>query len=173
MKNLESIRLIVLDVDGTMTDGGIYIDSNGIEHKKFNIKDGAGIILAESIGIEFMILTGRKSACVEQRAKELNIKYVCQGIHCKVDYLKDFARNKGLLADHIAYIGDDLNDLPAMRFVGVAACPLDAADEVKALCDYVLPVNGGEGVVRAFVNLLLKSTDKFEEAQSNLFPIRD
>ena len=65
MRNLESIRLIVLDVDGTMTDGGIYIDNNGIEQKKFNIKDGAGIILAESIGIEFMILTGRKSACVE------------------------------------------------------------------------------------------------------------
>ena len=119
MRNLESIRLIVLDVDGTMTDGGIYIDNNGIEQKKFNIKDGAGIILAESIGIEFMILTGRKSACVEQRAKELNIKYVCQGIHYKVDYLKDFARNKALLAENIAYIGDDLNDLPAMHFVGV------------------------------------------------------
>lgn len=173
MKNLESIKLIVLDVDGTMTDGGIYIDSNGIEQKKFNIKDGAGILLAESIGIEFMILTGRKSVCVEQRAKELNIKYVCQGIHRKADYLKDFARNKGLLPEHIAYIGDDLNDLPAMYFVGVAACPLDAVEEVKTFCDYVLPANGGEGVIRAFVNLLLKSIDRFEEAQTNLFPIRD
>lgn len=173
MKNLESIKLIVLDVDGTMTDGGIYIDSNGIEQKKFNIKDGAGILLAESVGIEFMILTGRKSVCVEQRAKELNIKYVCQGIHCKVDYLKVFARKKNLLPSHIAYIGDDLNDLPAMHFVGVAACPLDAVEEVKTFCDYVLPVNGGAGVIRAFVNLLLKSTDRFEEAQTNLFPIRD
>lgn len=173
MKHLESIKLIVLDVDGTMTDGGIYIDSNGIEQKKFNIKDGAGIILAESIGIEFMILTGRKSVCVEQRAKELNVKYVCQGIQYKADYLKDFARNKGLVAEHIAYIGDDLNDLPVMHFVGVSACPLDAVDEVKTYCDYVLPVNGGEGVVRAFVNLLLKSIDRFEEAQTNLFPIRN
>ena len=136
MRNLESIRLIVLDVDGTMTDGGIYIDNNGIEQKKFNIKDGAGIILAQSIGIEF-------------------------------------ARNKALLAENIAYIGDDLNDLPAMHFVGVSACPLDAVDEVKTFCDYVLPVNGGEGVVRAFVNLLLKSINRFEEAQTNLFPIRD
>ena len=78
-------------------------------------------------------------------AKELNIKYVCQGIHYKVDYLKDFARNKALLAENIAYIGDDLNDFPAMHFVGVSACPLDAVDEVKTFCDYVLPVNGGEG----------------------------
>lgn len=82
---------------------------------------------------------------------------------------KDFARNKALLAENIAYIGDDLNDLPAMHFVGVSACPLDAVDEVKTFCDYVLPVNGGEGVVRAFVNLLLKSINRFEEAQTNLF----
>lgn len=173
MKDIESIKLIVLDVDGTMTDGGVYIDNNGIEQKKFNIKDGAGIILAESIGIEFMILTGRKSVCVEQRAKELSIKYVCQGIHHKVDYLKDFALNNALSAEHIAYIGDDLNDLPAMHFVGISACPLDAADEVKSYCDYVLPVNGGEGVVRSFINILLKSTNRFEEAQKNLFPIKD
>lgn len=170
MKSLESIKLIVLDVDGTMTDGGVYIDNNGLELKKFNIKDGAGIILAESIGLEFMILTGRKSICVEQRAKELNIKYVCQGIHHKADYLKDFVRDKSFSAEHIAYIGDDLNDLPAMHFVGISACPLDATDEVKAYCDYVLPVNGGEGAVRSFINMLLKSIGKFEEAQANLFP---
>lgn len=168
---LKDVNLIVLDVDGTMTDGGVYIDNNGIETKKFSIKDGAGIILAESVGIEFIILTGRKSYCVEQRAKELKIRNVFQGIHNKVDYLKEFLYSNSLNARNIAYIGDDLNDLPAMYICGVTACPIDAADEVKAYCDFVLPVKGGEGVVRVFVNMLLKSIGKFEEAQNKLFPI--
>lgn len=168
---LKDINLIVLDVDGTMTDGGVYIDNNGLETKKFNIKDGAGIILAESVGIEFMILTGRKSFCVEQRAKELKIKNVIQGIQNKADYLKEFLYSNSLNASNVAYIGDDLNDLPAMHICGITACPIDAADEVKACCDFVLPVKGGDGVVRAFVNVLLKSIGKFVEAQNKLFPI--
>lgn len=171
MIEFKGIKLIVLDVDGTMTDGGVYIDNNGVETKKFSIKDGAGIILAESVGIEFMILTGRKSVCVEQRAKELKIKNVFQGIHNKVDYLKEFLYSNSLSADNVAYLGDDLNDLPAMHICGIAACPIDAADEVKAYCDFVLPVKGGDGVVRVFVNMLLKSIGKLELAQSNLFPI--
>ncbi|GHU76604.1 3-deoxy-D-manno-octulosonate 8-phosphate phosphatase [Spirochaetia bacterium] len=170
--NLEQITLIVLDVDGTMTDGGIYIDNNRVETKKFNIKDGAGIVLAQSVGIEFMILTGRTSACVEQRADELHIKYVVQGIQNKVDYLKDFAVSHSLLPENIAYIGDDLNDLPAMHYAGVSACPIDAADEVKAYCDFVLPQKGGEGVVRVFVEMLLKEQGLWEKAVNNVFPIK-
>jgi 3-deoxy-D-manno-octulosonate 8-phosphate phosphatase (KDO 8-P phosphatase) len=169
--NLGKITLIVLDVDGTMTDGGIYIDNNRVETKKFNIKDGAGILLAQSVGIEFMILTGRSSNCVEQRANELHIKYVIQGIHHKADYLKGFAADHNLLPEYIAYIGDDLNDLPAMRYAGVSACPIDAADEVKAYCDYILPQKGGDGVIRTFVELLLKEKKLWEKAVDNVFPI--
>ena len=169
--NLEKITLIVLDVDGTMTDGGVYIDSNGIETKKFNIKDGAGIVLAQSAGIDFMILTGRSSACVEQRAKELNIKYTAQGIQNKAAYVKDFASANRLLPEQIAYIGDDLNDLPSMHYVGVSACPADASDEVKAYCDFVLPQKGGEGAVRTFVELLLKERKLWESAINNVFPM--
>jgi 3-deoxy-D-manno-octulosonate 8-phosphate phosphatase (KDO 8-P phosphatase) len=161
--NLERITLIILDVDGTMTDGGVYIDSNLVETKKFNIKDGSGIGLAQSAGIEFMLLTGRSSACVEQRAKELRIKYVAQGIQDKAAYLKQFMAERGFSSEHIAYIGDDLNDLPAMRYAGVSACPADAADEVKAYCDFVLSCKGGEGAVREFIELVLEKKNLWEK----------
>lgn len=95
-KDLSKIKLVVLDVDGTLTDGGVYIDSNGVETKKFNIKDGAGIVLAEKVSIEFMILTGRKSYYVEKRAEELKIKYVFQGIMDKSTYLKNFLQEHNL-----------------------------------------------------------------------------
>jgi len=162
--NLERITLIVLDVDGTMTDGGVYIDSNGVETKKFNIKDGAGIALAQSVGIEFMVLSGRSSACVERRADELHIKYIAQDIKNKARYLKDFINIHGLSSRQIAYIGDDLNDLQAMHYVGISACPSDAVDEVKAYCNFVLPQKGGDGVVRALVEILLKEKKLWRKA---------
>jgi 3-deoxy-D-manno-octulosonate 8-phosphate phosphatase (KDO 8-P phosphatase) len=170
MMNLKKIKLIVLDVDGTMTDGGIYLDNNQVETKKFNIKDGAGILLAQSVGIDFMILTGRSSKCVEKRAEELHIKYVAQGIYQKVDYLKNFCIQNGLSAENIAYIGDDLNDLPAMHYAGVSACPSDAADEVQSYCDIVLPRKGGEGLVRVFIEFVLKDQKLWEQAINNMFP---
>lgn len=168
--NMEKISLIVLDVDGTMTDGGIYIDNNYIETKKFNIKDGAGILLAQSVGIVFLIITGRSSACVEQRTEELNIKYLAQGVRDKVSYLKEFASKHGLLQENIAFIGDDLNDLPAMRYAGLSACPVDASEEVKSYCDFILSQKGGEGVVREFVEILLKKRKLWESAIENVFP---
>lgn len=171
MAQLNNIKLIVLDVDGTMTDGGVYIDNQGVETKKFNIKDGAGILLAQSVGIEFMILTGRSSICVEKRAAELHIKYVAQGIHHKLNYLKNFISEHNMSCREIAYVGDDLNDLPVMHYVEVTACPMDAADEVKAYCDYVISKKGGEGVVRNFVELLLKKTEQWILALNNLYPI--
>jgi 3-deoxy-D-manno-octulosonate 8-phosphate phosphatase (KDO 8-P phosphatase) len=153
-----------------MTDGGVYIDANGTETKKFNIKDGAGIILAQSVGIEFMILTGLSTQSTAKRAGQLKIKYVAQGIFNKVDYLKAFAAENALLPENIAYIGDDLNDLPAMHFAGVTACPADAAAEVRSYCDLVLPQNGGNGVVRAFVEVILKDLGLWEIAINNVFP---
>jgi 3-deoxy-D-manno-octulosonate 8-phosphate phosphatase (KDO 8-P phosphatase) len=155
-----------------MTDGGVYIDNNGVESKKFNIKDGAGILLAQSTGIEFMILTGRSSPCVEQRANELHIKYIVQGIQQKEEYLKEFPVTHNLKPENIAYIGDDLNDLPAMRYAGVSACPADAAEEVKAYCDYVLTKKGGEGAVREFVELLLKDRGLWEKTVNEVFGLK-
>jgi 3-deoxy-D-manno-octulosonate 8-phosphate phosphatase (KDO 8-P phosphatase) len=171
--NPEKITLIVLDVDGTMTDGGIYIDSNLVETKKFSIKDGLGIVLAQSVGIEFMIITGRSSACVEQRANELHIKYVAQGIKNKADYLKDFMSTNKLQRENVAYIGDDLNDLSAMHYAGVSVCPADAADEVKDYCHFIMPKKGGDGVVRAFVEIILKDRNLWEKTVANLYPIKN
>jgi 3-deoxy-D-manno-octulosonate 8-phosphate phosphatase (KDO 8-P phosphatase) len=165
----DEIKLIVLDVDGTMTDGGIYIDSNLDEAKKFNIKDGLGIQLVQSAGIEFIILTGRESKCVEKRANELNIKYLAQGINDKRKYLEEFCMAHNLQPEKMAYIGDDLNDLSAMHYAGVSACPFDAVEEVRQYCDIVLPQKGGEGVVRAFVEILLKEKKLWEKAIKNLF----
>lgn len=162
--NFEKIKLIVLDVDGTMTDGGIYIDNNRVEFKKFCIKDGAGILIAQKMNIKFMILTGRKSNCVEQRANELNMEYIFQNVNNKASYLKQFMLKNSIHKEEVAYIGDDLNDLLAMKFAGCCVCPADAVDEVKRSCDMVLTRKGGEGAVREFVELLLKNRKQWEEA---------
>ena len=118
---MKEIQLIVLDVDGTMTDGGVYIDNNRVETKKFAIKDGCGIVLAHAAGIEFMILTGRESNCVRQRAEELKIRYIYQNVKNKITFLKEFMREHGIRQEQLAYIGDDLNDLYAMRLAGTKA----------------------------------------------------
>ena len=156
-KDLTNIKLVILDVDGTLTDGGVYIDSNGVETKKFNIKDGAGIVLAEQVGVEFMILTGRKSYCVEHRANELKIKYVFQGVVDKLSYLQQFLTQQGFSPADVAYIGDDVNDLECMRIVGFTACPADAVEEVRQQCDFVSRYNGGQGAVREVCDMIRKS----------------
>ena len=114
MENLEKIRYLILDVDGTMTDGGVYLDSRGAEMKKFSIKDGAGILLARRAGIESVILTGRESQCVRKRAEELAIPLVFQGVKDKRAFLLEFLETNEILPQEAAYMGDDLNDLEAM-----------------------------------------------------------
>ena len=156
MENLERVKYLILDVDGTMTDGGVYLDSRGEELKKFSIKDGAGILLARKAGIESVILTGRQSGCVRRRAQELSISYVFQDVKDKQSFLLDFMEKHEILPDEAAYIGDDLNDLNAMRCVGLAVCPQDAAKQVKAYCPIVLSSRGGEGAVREFVEMILE-----------------
>lgn len=156
-KNISKIKLVVLDVDGTLTDGGVYIDNNGVETKKFNIKDGAGIVYAEKKGIDFMILTGRSSKCVEIRAKELNIKYVFQGITDKLRCLEKFVKDKELSPNELAYMGDDVNDIECMRYVGYCACPSNAVKEVKEIVNYISCHDGGNGAVRDFCDTLLKN----------------
>ena len=152
----KKIRYLILDVDGTMTDGGVYLDSQGNELKKFSIKDGAGILLARQGGIQVMILTGRESLCVTQRAQELHIPYVFQNVKKKKEFLREFFRERQVSREEAAYIGDDLNDLGAMGLAGITACPRDAAEEVKKSCTLILESRGGEGAVREFAELLLE-----------------
>lgn len=149
------IKLIVLDVDGTLTDGGIYYDSQGNEMKRFDVKDGLGILVARKAGLEFAIITGRASPMVERRAKELGVKYLLQGVQKKYPALLELAKDCGLSLEEIGYIGDDLNDLQCMEAVGFRACPSDAASAVKSICNFVASASGGHGAVRESLESLL------------------
>ena len=160
----ENIRLLVLDVDGTMTDGGVYIDNNRVESKRFSIKDGAGILMAKAAGIEVMILTGRESNCVAQRASELGIQLIFQNVKAKSSFLQGYLEDNGLTKENVAYMGDDLNDLFAMRHAGLCACPSDAAQEIKNQCGYIVEQKGGDGAVRAFIEIILKARGQWEQS---------
>ena len=148
-----------MDVDGTLTDGKIYMSNQGEFCKAFNVKDGCGIrdILLPK-GIAPVIITGRTSQIVENRCKELLIEEVYQGVKNKVEILEKLLREKGGSYSSVAYIGDDINDLSCMKAIreegGIVGCPMDAADEVKMLADFVSGKKGGEGAVREFIDWL-------------------
>lgn len=156
------IKLVLLDVDGTLTDGGIYRGNNGEELKRFNVKDGYAIVNAQKLGIEFGIITGRKSELVEIRSNELKIKYLYQGISEKTVILEEIMQKTGLKKEEIAYMGDDLNDILIMKQSGLTGAPRDAANEVIQIADFVSEKNGGSGAVREFVEYILKKDGKWE-----------
>jgi 3-deoxy-D-manno-octulosonate 8-phosphate phosphatase, yrbI family len=162
------IKLVLLDVDGTLTDGGIYRGNNGEELKRFNVKDGYAIVNAQKLGIEFGIITGRKSELVEIRSNELKIKYLYQGISEKTVILKEIMQKTGLKKEEIAYMGDDLNDILIMKQSGLTGAPKDAADEVIQIADFVSKKNGGSGAVREFVEYILKKDGKWETFLKNV-----
>ena len=162
------IKLVLLDVDGTLTDGGIYRGNNGEELKRFNVKDGYAIVNAQKLGIEFGIITGRKSELVEIRAKELKIKYLYQGISEKIVILEEIMKKDGLSKVEIAYMGDDLNDVLIMKQVGLSGTPKDAVDEVIQVADFVSKKNGGSGAVREFIEHILKKYGKWEIFLKNI-----
>ena len=162
------IKLVLLDVDGTLTDGGIYRGNNEEELKRFNVKDGYAIVNAQKLGIEFGIITGRKSELVEIRAKELKIKYLYQGISEKTVILEEIMKKNGLSKEEIAYMGDDLNDLLIMKQVGLSGTPKDAVDEVIQVADFVSKKNGGSGAVREFIEHILKKDGKWEIFLKNI-----
>ena len=162
------IKLVLLDVDGTLTDGGIYRGNNGEELKRFNVKDGYAIVNAQKLGIEFGIITGRKSELVEIRSNELKIKYLYQGISEKTVILEEIMQKTGLKKEEIAYVGDDLNDILIMKQSGLTGAPKDAADEVIQIVDFVSGKNGGSGAVREFVEYILKKDGKWETFLKNV-----
>lgn len=162
------IKLVLLDVDGTLTDGGIYRGNNGEELKRFNVKDGYAIVNAQKLGIEFGIITGRKSELVEIRSNELKIKYLYQGISEKTVILEEIMQKTGLKKEEIAYMGDDLNDILIMKQSGLTGAPKDAADEVIQIVDFVSGKNGGSGAVKEFVEYILKKDGKWETFLKNV-----
>lgn len=164
---MKSIKLIVLDVDGTLTDGKIYHDNNGNEIKSFNVKDGMGIIQALKSGINIAIITARKSSIVEKRSSELGIKYVFQGVHNKVKCLEQLLKDLNLDYRDTIYIGDDINDIGVMEKVRISACPRDSAELVKEKAHFISNYNGGDGAVREIIENVLKSQEKWRKIIEN------
>lgn len=155
------IKLLVMDVDGTLTNGQINIGQNGEVFKSFYCRDGLAIIKAAKAGIQPVILTSRISNIVKERAKELGIDIVLQGAQNEkkkilISYLKELE----VEYKNIAYIGDDINDLECMKLCGIVGCPADAVDEVKAISDFISIKNGGYGAVREFIDWIMKLPKK-------------
>ena len=156
------IKLIVLDVDGVMTDGRIILDNHGNELKAFYVRDGHGIRLAIRAGIIMAIITGRHSGVVEKRAVELGIKDVYQGVKEKLSAYLELLNKYNLKDEEVAFMGDDVVDIPLMRRVGLAAAPSDADELTKEKADFVSIKRGGRGAVRDFIELILKASNKWD-----------
>lgn len=158
MKAEKPVKMLVMDVDGTLTDGKLHISPQGELFKSFDVKDGYGIrVLLPRSGITPTVITGRKSGIVESRCRELGIEHVYQGIGRKDECLREIAREHGLSFEEIACIGDDENDLPMMALCGICGCPADAAGSVKRECVFVSRYTGGNGAVREFIDWLLEN----------------
>ncbi|KHL96005.1 hypothetical protein QW71_09565 [Paenibacillus sp. IHB B 3415] len=154
------IKMLIMDVDGTLTDGKIYIGPQGESMKAFNVKDGLGITKLNATGIKPVILTARSSEIVANRARELNIVDVYQGIHDKISGLKMISDKYELAFNDIAYIGDDENDLECMKLCGYSGCPADAMDTIKKFVNFTSRFNGGDGAVREFIeNILVRNAE--------------
>jgi len=163
----EAVTLVVLDVDGVMTDGTVvYRGAGEPESKAFNIKDGLGIKLLQRGGIEVAIITGRSSEAVERRATELGISTLIQGREDKGTALAEMLKLRQQTAASVAYMGDDLPDLGALRLAGLATCPSDAVELIKNNADWIAPSPGGHGAVRALCDFILQAQGQLQDLQS-------
>lgn len=161
-----ALRVLLFDVDGVLTDGGVYIDADGRELKRFSIKDGAAIALASKYGLTTGIISARASSATNSRAAELGMKIVMQGVASKRQALADVIAGHNVSAAEVAYMGDDLVDLAVLSQVGLAACPKDAAEEVAAACHWISDYAGGQGAAREFIELILKARGQWDDVLS-------
>ena len=168
------IKLFLMDVDGTLTDGGVCLLSvlkaeEGVEPevremKVFNAQDGQGLSLAHTMGIKTGFITGRRSPAVTQRAKELKVDFVCLGQGNKTKAYEECLLTAGVTEDEVAYMGDDLPDIVVAKRSGLAVCVADGSEDLKAVCHYVTPRGGGRGAARDVVELILKAQGRWDEA---------
>lgn len=154
---MTKIKLFATDVDGTMTDAGMYYTEDGIELKKFNFRDGMGFKLLREAGIKTAIITSETSSMVKKRADKLKVDYLSMGSWEKLDFVKNICKDLDITLDEVAYVGDDINDIELLQAVKYKACPNDAVKKVKEIEDIIILENkGGEGAVREFIELLLE-----------------
>lgn len=172
-RDLSKIRLLLLDVDGVMTDGRIIYDNNGTEIKAFDVKDGHGLKLVQRAGIKTGIITGRESAVVAHRAAELGFDYLYQGAKDKLIPYRQILQDSGFTDAEVAYVGDDVIDLPILMRVGFAVTVADAVPDVKPLVHHVTERKGGRGAVREVCDLLLKRGGHWDAVTSRYFQKTD
>ena len=161
--NLTDIQMLVMDVDGVLTDGTLIINGNGTESKSFSSLDGHGIRMWQRIGLKVAIISGRASEPTKIRAEQLQIEYVFQDCHHKLPVFKELLEQVGLSPEKVAYIGDDVTDLPVIRYAGFGVTVANAVDEVKQYADYVTTRPGGSGAVREVIEYILKKSDKWQQ----------
>jgi len=160
---MQSIELILSDVDGVMTDGGITYDNQGIETKTFHVRDGMGIKLWQKTGHRFGVITARSSHIVKLRMDELGVEFIRQGTEQKLATAQQIIAELKLEPQNVCYIGDDLTDVGLMKSVGMSASVADAADDVKKVAHYVTKSTGGKGAIRELIEMILKSQNRWSE----------
>jgi 3-deoxy-D-manno-octulosonate 8-phosphate phosphatase (KDO 8-P phosphatase) len=164
------IRLFLFDVDGVLTDGTVVMHGDGSESKGFHIRDGAAIVWAQRAGIPVGLLSARSSGATSHRAAQLAIRLVEQGVKSKLKTYERIARDAKVADEHIAYMGDDLLDLPVLGRVGLSAAPADAALEVRERAHWVSAHPGGRGAVREFIEMVLRAQRRWDEVVRQYVP---
>jgi len=163
MPSVRDIRFLIFDVDGVLTDGSILIDDHGVETKRFHVRDGSALRMAMRLGFKVGILTGRTSRVVTLRMNELGVEHVVQGSKNKAIGLETLCQQTGVEPEQVAYMGDDVVDLPAMLRCGYKLTVADAAEEVRGVADYITTTPGGQGAVREAVEHIIKAQGRWEE----------
>jgi 3-deoxy-D-manno-octulosonate 8-phosphate phosphatase (KDO 8-P phosphatase) len=163
------IKILILDIDGVLTDGKLIYTDRGEEIKNFNVNDGLGIFLLRNSGIRSMVVTAKGSGIVNKRCKELRIDKVYKNCHYKIKAFEDIIKRFKVSPENICFVGDDLIDIPVLRRVGLAVCPENAVREVKEHVHFVTEQNGGNGAVREVCDFILKSQNKWEEITKPYF----
>ncbi len=161
-KRASAIRLILLDVDGVLTDGTVLMHGDGTESKAFHIRDGAAMVWAMQIGLEIGLLSARPSAATVQRATQLGIRIVAQGAISKPVEFERIIAEQGVTEHEVAYMGDDLLDIPVLKRVGLSAAPADAVPEVREVAHWVSSLGGGRGAVREFLEFVLRAQGQWD-----------
>ncbi|MFH0965608.1 MAG: HAD-IIIA family hydrolase [Planctomycetota bacterium] len=161
-ERIARIKAVILDVDGVLTDGAIYVNGQGDETKRFNVRDGAAIKWLQRCGLAVAFLSGRTSTAVEARARQVGVEHVVQGATEKLPAYETLRDARGVKDEEVCYAGDDLHDLPVLRRAGFAAATADATGEARSAAHYVTQARGGEGAVRELAEVILKSQGSWE-----------
>ena len=172
MKDVDfaKIKILALDVDGVLTDGTLIINADGSESKFFNSLDGHGIRMWQRAGLKVALISGRASVPTERRAEQLQIEYVFQDCHYKLPVVEQLLDKLGLSPANMVFIGDDLTDMPVIRYVGFGVAVANAVDEVKQCADYVTTRPGGSGAVREVIEYILKNSGRWQELMKRYLP---